>query len=177
MSSRGGSAGPPMRRGGPTRRGAFRPPCGWAQHLRRKIAALQAERERGLVGIGEEEYVVARSLGIEVDPCASREADPLDERAVPVPDEHDERAPRFRVAELDIDLAGRRGEPHLEADRRLRLENEESRKVPERGRHGVPTPRVRKAVAFFGWSAMGDAGWKGPQGLGPRRPAPHQKLK
>ena len=73
--------------------------------------------DRLFLRVRHEQNVLARRLRVEIDPCLAREPDALDERAVLVPDQENERPTRFRVVELHIDLAGWSDEEHLDADR------------------------------------------------------------
>jgi len=74
-----------------------------------------------------------------------------------VTDEQDERTARTRVLELDVDLARRGFESHLEPNRGDAREDEELRQVPERGRHararaeGMKTWAVDRSSPTPGW--------------------------
>ena len=173
----GGSPSPPRRGRRPrAARAAFRSRPLRTQRPRGEVAGPEPEGERRLLRVGEEKDVVAGGFGVEVDPRPTGEADPLNERSFPVADEDDERAPRLRVPELDVDLAGGGGEPDLEPDRRLRFENEEPRKVSKGGRHGLPTTAGQKAVTRDGEGfRRGRGGARGPPGRGADRPPPRFK--
>lgn len=115
-------------------------------HLRAEgeVPGPDAEDERLAVRIGEQENVVTGRLRVEVDPGPAREPYPLNVGSVLVPDEEDERSTRRGVFELYVDLARGRGEMDLEPDRGDRFEDEEPRKVGERGRHGGPRAQSKK---------------------------------
>jgi hypothetical protein len=92
-----------------------------------RLTALQAEDERLLHRVREDEDVTARAARLEDNPRPAREPKALDERAAAVPDHHYERPTRGRVLELDVDLARRAVKLHFEPDGRDRLDHEELR--------------------------------------------------
>ncbi len=112
------------------------------------VAAPQSQDQWFPLRIREEEFVGARRLRVEIDPRAPRESHSLNVRSADLSDQEDERATGAWVVELDINLARRRLEPHLDPYRRDRVEDEILRQVGKCGDHAGATPSGIKSCGF-----------------------------
>ncbi len=85
--------------------------------------------------VGQVDHVLPGALRGKEEPGGSGESRPLDDRSSDVAHEGDERPPRPRIVEGEVDLACGLLELDIEPDPLTRLEDEELREFAQRERH------------------------------------------